>query len=107
MVRQQKYFKYYCNMREALKNVFGKEIILEDGIVFIYTVQPYEMKNMLGQIVAVLDEYAFTKKGTSETYKLYRTNEGNWYDANGQNSGVESSILLALKNAVDTLQAST
>lgn len=94
-------------MREALKNIKGKEVVLEDGVVFIYTIQPYEMKNMLEQVVAVLDEYAFTKKGASETYKLYRTNDGNWYDANNQNSSVESSILLALKNAVDTLQAAT
>lgn len=43
------------------------------------------MKNVLGAVVAILDEYSFTKKGTSETFKLFRTKEGNWYNV-GENT---------------------
>ena len=92
---------YYCGMRDELKNVFGKEIILEDGSQFYYTIQPFEMKNILGAAVAVLDEYLFTKKGSAETYKLYRTKDGNWYEIEYENSNVESGLLLALKTAFD------
>ncbi len=84
-------------MRDVLKNLFSKEIILEEGSHYFYVIQPYEMKNILG---AVLDEYLFTKKGSEEMYKLYKTNEGNWYNANDENAVVESSLLLALKTAI-------
>lgn len=60
---QQIFLSYTCSMREALKNVFVKEIVLEDGTIYYYTIQAHEVKNMLGQIVAVLDEYSFTEKG--------------------------------------------
>lgn len=39
--------------------------------------------NALGNIVAVLQEYNFTKNGDNNgqfSCKLYRTKEGNWYD---------------------------
>ena len=67
-------------MRDELKNLFSKEIILENGGHYFYDNQPYEMKNILGAVVAVLDEYSFIKKGSAETYKLYKTKDGNWYD---------------------------
>ena len=72
-------------MRDALKNVFSHQIILEDGSQYFYTVQPFEMKNILGAVVAIFDEYLFTKKIGSETYKLYRTKDGNWYDSEKEN----------------------
>lgn len=89
-------------MRDALKNVFGKELILEDGNCFLYTIQPYEMKNVLGAVVALLDEYSFTRKGTSETFKLYRTNEGNWYDFDENKDAVKTILLLAIKHTFAT-----
>jgi hypothetical protein len=53
----QLFFVYTCSMRDALKNVFGKELILDDGNCYLYSIQPYEMKNVLGAVVAILDEY--------------------------------------------------
>jgi len=96
----QLFFVYTCSMRDALKNVFGKEIFLEDGTVFIYTLQPYEIKNMLGAIVAVLDEYSFIEKGGLEVYKLYRTNDGNWYQINQSGIIPQNAKTSALKLAV-------
>ncbi len=52
---------YYCVMEDEPKNVCIKQVMLEDGSLFYYTVKPFEMKNMLGAVVAVLDEYLFTK----------------------------------------------
>jgi hypothetical protein len=94
-------FIYYCVMRDELKNLFSNQIILEDGSQFFYTVKPFEMMNILGAVVAVLDEYLFTKKGSSESYKFYRTKDGNWYDVNDDNAPAEYSILRTLKLAID------
>ncbi len=91
-------------MRDALKNVFGKELILVTGNCYLYTIQPYEMKNVLGAVVALLDEYSFTKKGTSETFKLYRTKEGNWYDL-GENTDIaQTQVFLEIKTAISIFE---
>lgn len=94
-------------MRDELKNLFGEEIILEDGSHCFYTVEPYEMKNMLGAVVAVLDEYSFTKKGSSAKFKLYRTQDGNWYNKNDENNVVGGQFLQALKTAINNKEDST
>ena len=70
-------------MRDALKNLFSNQIILEDNSQFYYTITPYELTNALGNIIAVLQEYTFTKKDNNNgqfSCKCYRTKEGNWYD---------------------------
>lgn len=87
-------------MRDALKNVFGKELVLDNGNCFLYSIQPYEMKNVFGATVAILDEYSFTKKGTLETFKLFRTKEGNWYNV-GENTGTaQTQLFLEIKTAI-------
>lgn len=96
----QVFFVYTCSMRDALKNVFGKELILDNGNCYLYTIQPYEMKNVLGAIVALLDEYSFTKKGTSETFKLYRTKEGNWYNLGENTETAQTQLFLEIKTAI-------
>ena len=87
-------------MRDALKNVFGKELILDNGTYYLYTIQPYEMKNVLGTVVALLDEYSFTQKGTSETVKLYRTKEGNWYNLGENTDAKQNQLFLEIKTAI-------
>jgi hypothetical protein len=96
---------YYCDMREALKHLYSNQITLEDNSQFYYTINPYQLTNALGNIVAVLQEYNFTKKGdnNSQFYcKLYRTKEGNWYDMEEVNPDGNNAILRMLKLAVDT-----
>jgi hypothetical protein len=90
-------------MRESLKHVFSKEIILEDGSHFYYTTNPYELKNALGNTIALLQEYNFTKKEEPHpfTCKLYKTKEGNWYDIEEAKIG-EQKILRMLKSAIDS-----
>ena len=91
-------------MRDALKNVFSHQIILEDNSLFYYTIKPYELTNALGNIIAVLQEYNFTKKGDNNgqfSCKLYKTKEGNWYDINDNNSASEYGLSRALKTAID------
>lgn len=94
------FFVYTCSMRDALKNVFGKELILDNGNCYLYTIQPYEMKNVLGAVVALLYEYSFTKKGVSETFKLYRTKEGNWYNLGENTNAAETQLFLEIKTAI-------
>ena len=91
-------------MRDALKNLFSNQITLEDNSKFYYTITPYELINALGNIIAVLQEYNFTKKDDNNgqfSCKLYRTKEGNWYDVEEANPTGNNSILRALKLAID------
>ena len=104
------YLVYHCGMRDSLKNLFSKQIILEDNSEFYYTIKPYELTNTLGNIVAVLQEYNFTKKGNNSdqfTCKLYKTKEGNWYDIEETKTVEKSAILRMLKSAIDTQENST
>ena len=91
-------------MRDALRNVFGKELFLEDGSCYLYTTLPYEMKNVLGIVVALLNEYSFTKKGTSETFKLYRTKEGNWYNLGENTYTTQTQLFLEIKTAISVYE---
>lgn len=93
-------------MREELKNIFTKQVMLEDGSQYFYRIQPFEMKNRLDTVVAVLDEYVFTKKDSSESYKLYRTKDGNWYDVNEEISTQAMKVLRELKLSFDKLSLS-
>ena len=92
-------------MRDALKNLFSNQIILEDNIQFYYTITPYELTNALGNIIAVLQEYNFTKKDDNNgqfSCKLYRTKEGNWYDLPEINKVTNNTALIALKLAINS-----
>jgi hypothetical protein len=91
-------------MRDALKNLFSNQIILEDNSQFYYTITPYELTNALGNIIAVLQEYNFIKKDDNNgqfSCKLYRTKEGNWYDIEEAKILTEKGILRMLKSAID------
>ena len=91
-------------MRDALKNLISNQITLEDNSQFYYTIKPYELTNALGNIIAVLQEYNFTKKDDNDgqlSYKLYRTKEGNWYDIEEAKIITEKTILRMLKSAID------
>lgn len=96
--------KYYCEMRDSLKHVFSQQVALEDGSVYYYSVSSYDLKNALGNNVAALQEYSFTKKGDENggfSCKLYKTKDGNWYDFEDAKSAVEMTISRLLKSAVD------
>jgi hypothetical protein len=91
-------------MRESLKHVFSKQVVLEDGSVFYYSISPYDLKNALGNSIAVLQEYNFAKKGDESgqfNYKLYKTKDGNWYDFDDAKTTVEKGTLRLLKSAID------
>jgi hypothetical protein len=90
-------------MRDALKNLFSNQIILEDNSLFYYTITPYELTNALGNIIAVLQEYNFTKKDDNRgqfSCKLYKTKEGNWYDFEEMKMDTENIVLGMLKSAI-------
>lgn len=89
-------------MEKDLVSAEKKKIILEDGRHFSYTITPAEIANSLGAAVAVLDEYLITDS-SGNTYKLYKTNEGNWYDITEANESVNKGILMELKIGIDGL----
>ena len=97
-------------MRDALKNLFSNQIILEDNSQFYYTITPYELTNALGNIIAVLQAYNFIKKDDNNgqfSCKLYRTKEGNWYDIEEAKILTEKGILRMLKSAIDAKENDT
>lgn len=83
-------------MEKGLVDEENKQVILDDGSQYFYTLKPVEITNSLGASVAVLNEYLITNQG-GETYKLYKTKEGNWYDVPESNQGADKGTLLALK----------
>lgn len=94
-------------MRDALKNLDSNQITLEDSSQFYYTIKPYELTNALGNIIAILQEYNFTKEGDNNgqySYKLYRTKEGNWYDISETNPFADNTVLMSLKLAINMLE---
>ena len=103
-------FIYHCVMRDALKNLFSNQIILEDNSLFYYSVKPYELTNPLGNIIAVLQEYNFTKKDDNNgkfSCKLYKTKEGNWYDISDSIPLENNAIFRDLKLAIDSKEKLT
>mgnify|MGYP006365905251 CR=1 FL=1 len=88
-------------MEKKLLSAEKKEIILEDGRQFSCTITPVKIANSLGAAVAVLDEYLITDS-SGNIYKLYKTNEGNWYDIPEANAGVDKGVLMELKMGIDS-----
>lgn len=85
------------------------QILTQDNELYSYSVSPYEMTNALGHVIAILQEYIFTKmeRGIeSGSYKLYKTKEGNWYEINSPALSPENSILRKLKTAIDIQESS-
>jgi hypothetical protein len=95
---------YYCNMNSTLTTASTSKIVLEDNSQYSYSIEPFELTNVLGYVVAVLQEYKFTKYGDSGdqlSFNLYRTKEGNWYEISEVHSSEECNILRSLKRAID------
>ena len=91
-------------MTAPLKNLFINQITLEDNSQFYYTTKPYEVTNALGYTVAVLQEYNFTKQDNNQaqfSYRLHKTNEGNWWDIEEAKISSEKGIVRMLKSAID------
>lgn len=95
-------------MREALNNLSQNKVILEDKTEFYYDVYPYALTNALGNLIGTLQEYHFVKKDSSAFgfFKLYKTEEGNWYDLDELPAQAHSDIVWQLKVAVDAKEKS-
>ena len=97
-------------MRDVLKNLFTNQINLEDNSQFNYTIIPYEFTNALGNIIAVLQQYNFTKKDDNNgqfSCKLYKTKDGNWYDIEEAKMLAQKAVLRMLKSAIDAKENGT
>lgn len=91
-------------MREALKNLFSQQVVLENNERYAYTIKPFELTNALGKIVTTLSEYEFTREAdAAEPFngKLYRTKEGSWYEIDDVNVAAQKSTLRKLRNAIE------
>ena len=88
----------------TLTNITIHKIVLEDNSQYYYSTEPFELTNVLGNVVAVLQEYHFTKCGDNDNQfscKLYKTREGNWYEISEPASHAEYNILRSLKTSID------
>jgi hypothetical protein len=78
------------------------EIITKDGNTYYYTTALFNAENPLGIIKATLTEYSLFKMSNGETFigKLYKTDEGNWYDL-PDNNPINPLLLTFIKMAID------
>jgi hypothetical protein len=86
--------------------ISSPEIVLDNNQRFHYTVHPFEMKNSLGKVIALLQEYEITSSATvfdQSSYKLYKTKEGNWYEIESENSKPDK-IIRELKSAINFIE---
>ena len=91
----------------TLTNISSNKIVLEDNSQYFYSIEPFELTNVLGNVVAVLQEYNFIKYADNNSQfscKLYKTREGNWYEISEPASPAEYNILRSLKTAIDREQ---
>lgn len=83
------------------------EIVLDNGQRFYYAVRPFEMKNSLGKVIGILQEYEIHRssdKPDESPYKLYKTKEGNWYEIESENSKTDK-IVSELKSILSALES--
>ena len=86
--------------------ISSPEIVLDNNQRFHYTVHPFEMKNSLGKVIALLQEYEITSSTVvfdQSSYKLYKTKEGNWYEIDSENSKPDK-IIRELKSAINFIE---
>lgn len=98
------FVNYHCAMAKNESVTTFEQVFLENKSSYFYTIKPYELTNVLGENITVLQEYTFTKKeDTSDlpVTKLYRTKEGNWYDHEGAKMNAEKVVVRMLKSAID------
>jgi hypothetical protein len=87
--------------------LFSQEIVLDNNQRYHYTVHPFEMKNSLGKVIALLQEYEITSTSfvpDPSIYKLYKTKEGNWYEIESENSRPDK-IIRELKSAINSIES--
>ena len=77
-------------------------IIVKDGNKYLYSTSSFNAENPLGVIKATLKEYAIYKVSESEIFigKLYKTEEGNWYDL-PINNPINPLLATFIKMAID------
>ena len=49
-------------MEMELINTKNEQVILQDKSSYFYTIKPFEITNILGNVIAILDKYIFVKK---------------------------------------------
>lgn len=97
---------YFRHIEMELKTEQIRKIVLDNKGWFSYNIRQVEITNILGASVAILNEY-FVANSAGESYKLYKTKEGNWYDMPEVNNGVDKNTLLELKLGIDNLISQT
>lgn len=78
------------------------DYVVKDGNKYFYTITSYDAKDPLGVIKQTLKEYNFYKADNAENLigKLYRTNDGNWYDLSTGTS-ISRTLATFLKIAIE------
>lgn len=91
---------YYCvsNIQPEKMSFFK----LKDGKEYSYSVKEVELKNSLGTNPVCLLEYYITNSA-GEVFVLHRTKDGNWYETQEQNRGVDARTLHTMKLLIESL----
>ena len=92
---------YYCRMEARSTDPEIKVILLGDGQRYLYTINPVQITNVLGNSITQLQEYSITDLN-GKNHKLYKTKEGNWYDLPEANFTVDNTASMSLKSAINS-----
>lgn len=76
-------------------------IVISADKQFNYTTQPVEIKNALGIPVALLSEYSIFQN-EQLYFKLYKTDEGNWFELPDTIPSSYTALVNTIKIAIDT-----
>ena len=78
------------------------EITAKDGNKYFYITSSASAENPLGVVKATLKEYTLYKSDNKEIFigKLYKTEEGNWYDL-PMNNSINPRLATLIKMAID------
>ena len=99
---------YIRGMQLSTGSAQLEELVLPGGNRFLYSLHPFELKNAVGAVVAILREYRFAAIGPEATQtpmSLYKTDEGNWYDMPAAPVTRANLLLWQLKSAIDHKEA--
>jgi hypothetical protein len=90
-------------MTDSSKNFTKHQVVLDDSSLYYYTINEFELSNILGPKIIFLQEYNIIKMGGVDLEyccKLYKTTEGSWYEIDGQTNGDKLTIR-KLKSEID------
>lgn len=90
-------------MHEKLNEPLSFPYWAEGSGRFNFSVRPYEIRNALGALIGMADEYLVQfENGT--TVRLYKTGDGNWYEPGENENNTDPALARKLRTTLEQIQ---